>query len=203
MSTPTISRENFDVLSDVNKFTSRDYPVKDKTLLDGRNANALVEGEWVTFDGSASILKLVRGTNIANVGERATTVCFPVVSPLGSWDSQAASQGKKPIIIMGQYEFFTRIFDASNGAASGATPAFTPITRILQPVTVATIKATFSGAVRGFSGLVGVDENYTGPIVGYVTGLPAHNGGKLRVVFGWAIRNGCAPVAPPVVVPDP
>jgi hypothetical protein len=81
-----------------------------------------------------------------------------------------------PVLWMGAWEFDTRIFDASAAIGTGAA-----ITLVDQPLKVATI--AIGG--RSYTGLVGSDSTDSGAIVvGYVTRLPANNGGKLRLRGG-------------------
>ena len=83
---------------------------------------------------------------------------------------------KMPVLFMGNYEFDTRIFSVSANVNSGGG-----ITTVMQPLKVATIAI----GTRNYVGLVGhggyADQS---PIVGYVTRLPANNGGKLRFING-------------------
>lgn len=184
----TVQKINFEPVSDINVIHRRDFPLADPTLANPINAVALVDGEWVTLSSAAgSVGKIVRATDVTQVGEVATQMSFPVFAERGRYDVQAQAERKVPILLLGQYEFDTRIYSADASAATGIVA----ITSLLQPLKVATISATLAGVgVRNFTGLVGSSYNDTAPIVGYVTRLPGNNGGKLRFISGWAVRNG-------------
>jgi hypothetical protein len=80
-------------------------------------------------------------------------------------------------LFRGEYEADTRVFDASVALGSGAA-----ITTVLQPLKVATITV----GSRNYVGLVGHGgSSDASPVVGYVTRLPASNGGKLRFISGY------------------
>lgn len=184
----TVQRVNFEPVSDINPIHRRDFPLSDATLSNPVNADALVDGEWMTLDNTAgpTFGKLIRAVSIliADVGKVATKLSFPLFAERGRYDVQAIADRKMPVLFMGQYEFNTRIYDAAaNIEAPGSNVA---IDTILQPVKVAGI--TLGG--RQYSGLIGASYDDVDPIVGYVTRLPAGNGGQLRFMSGWAVRNG-------------
>ena len=174
----TVQRVNFEPVSDIAPIHRRDFILADKTLADPNNAVALVDGEWMTLDAN---MKLIRATTIGSVGNPAALHSFPLFAERGRYDVQAMAERKMPILFLGQYEFNTRIFDASAAIGSGAV-----IGTMLQPLKVATITI----GTRNYTGLVGSAYNDTVPIVGYLTRLPAQNGGRLRFISGWAVRNG-------------
>jgi hypothetical protein len=182
----TLQKINFTPVSDILPVQRRDFSLADPTLAQPLNAIALVDGEWMTL---TSAYQIVRATDIGTVGAvglpGTTTVpiprSFPLFAERGRYDVQALSASKMPILWRGDYEFDTRIFSATAavGTAGGAA-----ITYVMQPLKVATI--AFSG--RNFTGLVGhgtLGSGDTDPIVGYVTRLPANNGGQLRFISGW------------------
>ena len=176
----TVQKVNFEPVSDINPIHRRDVPLADPTLANPGNAVCLVDGEWMTFNSSA---KLIRASDVTTLGAVASTLAFPLFAERGRYDVQAMAERKMPVLFLGQYEFETRIFDvaaAINGAANIA------ITSMLQPVSVMTI--ALGG--RNYSGLVGRALTANVPIVGYVTRLPASNGGRLRFISGWAVQNG-------------
>ena len=169
----TVQRVNFEPHRDVMPVQRADFPLADKTLADPLNAVALVDGEWMTLDASS---KLVRAANIASVGNEASFPSFPLWAERGRTDIQAGGDRKAPVLWMGAWEFNTRIFDATATVGSGA-----PITVRFQPVKVATITI----GTRNYVGLVGHGGSGDTSIkVGYVTKLPAANGGKLRIRGG-------------------
>ena len=190
MATATVTRENFRPVSDLMMICRKDFAVADPTLVNPLNAIALTDGEWLSLN---AVGKVQRATNITVLGDVAKTICFPMWAERGRTDVQALSARKVPVFYMGQYEAETRIFDATTVVGAGAA-----MTALLQPVKVATIQATVMGAgVRNFTGLVGASYDDPDPIVGYITALPANNGGKLRFIKGWAVQNGVAVTVTP------
>lgn len=179
----TVQRVNFEPVSDINPIHRRDFPLSDSTLSNPLNAVALVDGEWMTLDNTAgpSFGKLVRAADVTTPGDPATKVSFPLFAERGRYDVQAIADRKMPVLFLGQYEFNTRIFDATAVVGAGAA-----ITAMLQPVKVATITI----GSRNYVGLVGSAYADNAAIVGYVTRLPSGNGGQLRFMSGWAVRNG-------------
>lgn len=170
----TIQKINFEPVSDVLPITRRDFALADKTLADPLNAVCLIDGEWVTLDSS---YKAVRAAAIGSVGALATVRSFPLFAERGRYDVRAMADVKMPVLYMGPYEFDTRIFDATVALGSGAA-----ITTVLQPLKVATVTI----GTRNVVGLVGHGGSAdASPVVGYVTRLPASNGGKLRFMSGW------------------
>lgn len=178
----TLQKINFTPVSDILPVHRRDFPLADATLANPLNAVALVDGEWMIVNAAGM---LIRATNVAVGGALALSGAkavrsFPLFAERGRSDIMSLSSPKMPILFLGQYEFDTRIFDAGAAVHGGAA-----ITYVGQPLKVVTV--TFSG--RNFSGLVGhadLGGADTDPIVGYVTRLPANNGGQLRFMSGWA-----------------
>ena len=165
---------NFRPVADVLPLERRDFPVQDKTLTDPSNPVVLVDGEWMTLNGSE---KLIRAASITSVGTPAAVLCWPLWAERGRYDVQAMADRKTPIIWMGAWEFETLIFDPAATVVSGA-----PITSILQGVKVATITI----GTRNFVGLVGHGgSGDTDRVVGYVTRLHTVNGGFLRIRGGF------------------
>jgi hypothetical protein len=172
----TIMKVNFEPVSDYIPIQTRDFGLADTTLSDPLNANCLVDGEWMTIDAN---YHLVRAAVIGTPGNRAAVRSFPLFAERGRTDTRSMADVKFPILFIGQYEFDTRIFDASAALGSGAA-----ITTVMQPLKAATI--TVSSAGRNYVGLVGHGGSAdSDPILGYVTRLPSANSGKLRFLSGW------------------
>ena len=170
----TVQKINLEPVSDVLPIMRKDLPLADPSLANALNAVALVDGEWVTIDTS---YKWVRAAAVATPGTRATVRSFPVFMEAGRTDRQAMADKKTTALFRGEYEFDTRIYDATVALGSGAA-----ITTVLQPLKVATITI----GSRNFVGLVGHGGAAdTDPVVAYVTRLPASNGGKLRFISGY------------------
>lgn len=180
-----VQKVNFEPVSDINMVVRRDFQLADPTLADPLNSVALVDGEWMTLDSTG---KLVRATDLTTEGNGVTTpLAFPLFAERGRTDIQALAERRMPVLFMGPYEFDTRIFKATaiNTGSVGATQSIA-ITSILQPLKIVTVEL----GGRKYSGLGGADAAGNDPIVGYVTRLPSANGGKLRFISGWAVRNG-------------
>lgn len=170
----TVQRINFEPVTDVLPLHRRDFALADTTLADPLNTTTgTVDGEWMTLDSS---YKLIRAASIAGAGNQATIRSFPLWAERGRYDVQAIASRKMPIIFLGQYEFDTRIFDAAAVVNGGLA-----ITTVLQPLKVASITI----GTRNYTGLVGTQYSSADPVVGYVTRLPAANGGKLRFISGY------------------
>lgn len=170
----TIQRINFEPVSDILPVWRKDLPLAVPSLADPTNAAALVDGEWVTLD---SAYKYVRAAAINAAGNAATIRSFPVWNERGRTDRQGMAEKKTTALFLGQLEADTRIFDAALVVGGGAA-----ITTVLQPLKVASI-ALGAKIVTGLVGHGGAND--ANPIVGYVTKLPATNGGKLRFVTGY------------------
>lgn len=177
----TVTKINFEPVTDILPVQRRDFPLAVPALADPLNAAALVDGEWMTLNSSYQIVRATDITVAAGGGAtgRASVLCFPLWAERGRYDVRAMSGTKMPILFRGDYEFDTRIFDATVVATGGLA-----ITTVMQPLSVATITI----GSRAYTGLVGTQISNTAmPIVGYVTKLPANNGGKLRFISGWRV----------------
>ena len=178
----TLSKINFTPVSDILPVQRRDFALADPTLANPLNAVCLIDGEWMALN---SAYQIVRASDITTLGATALSGgkkirSFPLFAERGRYDVQAMSLAKLHVLWRGDYEFDTRIFDATRVANGGAA-----ITYVGQPLKVATIG--FSG--RNYTGLVGhadLGGADTDPIVGYVTRLSTSNGGQLRFISGWA-----------------
>ena len=174
----TVQKVNFEPVTDILPVQRRDFPLADPTLAQPLNSLALVDGEWMTL---TSTYKLARAADIATLGTagaggRASLKSFPLWAERGRYDVQAIAGTKMPILFRGDYEFDTRIFDATAVAGSGLA-----ITTVMQWLKVATI--ALGG--RNYVGLVGHGGSAdTDPVIGYVSRLPSANGGKLRFLSG-------------------
>jgi hypothetical protein len=168
----TVQKVNFEPVSDILTLWLRDLPLANPDLADPLNAVAIVDGEWLTLDTN---YKWVRATDITNASSIASVKSFPCFSERGRSDRMGMSQKKTDAIFRGEYEFDTRIYDSAVGTA---------ITFVMQPLKVRTITI----GTRNYTGLVGHNgSGDTDPVVGYVTKLPANNGGKLRFISGYRV----------------
>lgn len=169
----TVLRVNFEPVRDVMPVQKAAFPLADPTLVNPLNAVALVDGEWMVVD---STYKIVRASTVANLSEEATLPSWPLWNERGRYDVQAMAEKRTVLLWIGGWEFDTRIYDAVTAVGAGAA-----ITFVGQPVKVATIAI----GSRYYTGLVGKGAvDATAITVGYVTRLPAANGGKLRIRGG-------------------
>lgn len=171
----TIQKVNFEPFSDLLKTQVRDFALADRTIAEPLNTTAFVDGEWFIID---SAYKAARAASIAGAGNVATQTSYVVFMERGRTDVLASSGRKIALILMGDYEADTRIFDAAAAFSGGAA-----ITTVGQPLKVASISIG-GKIVCGLVGAVAADGE---PIVGRVTRLPANNGGKLRFIRGSSI----------------
>lgn len=169
----TIQKVNFEPVSDILPIWRRDLELADKTLAQPLNALAIIDGEWLTLDTN---YRLVRACDVTNGSSKAAVKSFPCFSELGRSDRLGMSKKATTILFRGEYEFDTRVYDSAAGTA--------PIATVLQGLKVATITI----GSRNFVGLIGHGGSAdTDPVVGYVTRLPASNGGKLRFISGYRV----------------
>ena len=175
----TTYRENFRPYRDIIGLVRQDVIYADPTLVDPLNPVGVIDGEWMTLDSNG---KLIRGVDITlTVGTAASQYTWPVWRELGAYDVQAQAEKKAPIIWLGQWEFETRIFDASATAGTNGLA----ITTMLQKVKVCSISLGGYFGTRTLAGLVGHGGSTdTDPAVGYVTRLPSANSGWLRIKGG-------------------
>jgi hypothetical protein len=176
----TVHKVNFEPVSDVNPIHRRDFPLFDKTLSDPSNPLCLLDGEWMSLNNDQ---KLVRAADVATVGTAVAGVSFPLFAERGRTDVMAMADRKMPVLFLGQYEFDTRLYSVAANIGGSGNAA---IANVLQPVKAMTITI----GTRNYIGLVGSSYSDNAAIVGYVTRLPSKNGGKLRFMSGWAVRNG-------------
>lgn len=144
--------KNLQILTDLNRLDRKDVPLQDPTLADPKEAAALLQGEWVTFDASGK--KALRVT-------ASTPHCYQVFTNRGDTASQAI--GKVAILFLNDYEADTVIF------ADGLTP------------TVGQVLTVKSSTVGGVANRAALATAAPGDFpVAVVTRVPAENGGKLR-----------------------
>lgn len=144
---------NFELVTELQFLLRRDFYLADKTLGKPTNANPLMDGEFLKLD---TAYKLVR----AGDGELG----FAMFMEKGRFDVQAL--GKTTVLFAGTYEADTRVFTAAGLALGGRL--------MIDPA------CSVDGLTK--SGLIAHDGTATKEVVGFVTRLPANNGGKLRFI---------------------
>lgn len=145
----------FELVTELQTLTRRDFPVAVPAILNPLNAQPLVEGEWLEIDTN---YKLVRGT-----GEGLAMNVFPVHTERGRYDTQAIL--KANVLMLGMYEADTQIVDTT---ALGVGDALT-----VQDVTI-------GGIVRRGLKKAGVTSGRV--VVGYVSKLYTSGPTKVRFV---------------------
>ncbi len=169
----TVTRVNFEPARNVLNVERGVFPLAVPAIADPLNAVALVDGEWMVVDAN---YKIARASDVATPDNRASANSWPHWNERGRSDMLATGERRSVILWLGQWEFDTRIFDASKALGSGGT-----IAAIGQGLKVATV--VIGG--RNYTGLVGHGGGGdSDPVVGFVTKLPAANGGKLRLRGG-------------------
>ena len=151
--------QNFKLVSEFQTIQRRSFELADTDILKPippAPKVSLVDGEFLELSTG---YKMARGTGAAAVPS------FAYIAEQGRYETQAI--GKGPLLFMGPYEADTLIMDPAQGTA---------IATVGQPVIVNDI--TLGGLAR--RGLVGVVTPGTDLVVGWVTRLPANNGGYLR-----------------------
>jgi hypothetical protein len=145
----------FELITELQTLTRRDFPVKDPDILKPISTNPLVEGEWLDLDLDQ---KLIRGAS-------QTMSVYPVHTERGRYDTQAI--GKANVLFLGQFEAKTAVYE-TNGAPTYTTGA---------PLKVATMVRADLANKRGLapSALSSGDV-----VVGYISKPPAN--GMLRFV---------------------
>ena len=137
---------NFNLVTELQTLTRRDFPVADTTALSPTSANPLVDGEFLELNSS---YQLARGS-----GTGTALVVFPVHTERGRYDTQAL--GKVNVLFAGQYEAETYVVDTTSLVVGSAL--------MVGDVTY--------GGVANRRGLKLAVS--TGAIVGYVTRLPGN-----------------------------
>ena len=163
----TVQKVNFEYVSNSMHTQTRDFPLVDPTLADPSNAVVLVDGEWMTIDSN---YKMERASVIGTPGDDATKHSWPLWAERGRTDVQAQAERKAPVIYLGGWECDSRIYLATGMTLGGL-------------VSVATVTI----GTRNYTGLINngtIASPLTGITVGFITRLPANNGGKLRLRGG-------------------
>lgn len=96
---------NFEMVTELQVTTRRDFPVADQSLLNPLASNPIVDGEWLEIDGN---YMLARGS-----GSGILPV-YPVFTERGRYDTQ--SIGKVDVLFGGMYEAETTVFSSGVNA---------------------------------------------------------------------------------------
>lgn len=99
-----MSKPNFELVTELQTLTRRDFYLAVPTILNPLDANPLLDGEWLELDSNYA---LVRGT-----GEGVSPNAFVVHTERGRYDTQAIQ--KTNVLMLGMYEARTRVYDSTS-----------------------------------------------------------------------------------------
>jgi hypothetical protein len=153
---------NFELITELQTCTRRDFPLTDPTILNPVNANPIIDGEWLEL---ASTYTLGRGSTSAGTAS-TNPLQFPVHTERGRYDTQAI--GKVNVIMLGMYE-------AETAVHYGATDTYS----IGDPLCVSAVTI---GGIAGRRGLM-KDSSTSGRVYfGFVSKVTG-SGATARVRF--------------------
>jgi hypothetical protein len=132
---------NFQLVTEIQTLTRRDFYLADETLLQPFNANPVIDGEWLVLN---SDYKLARGS-----GEGTDPNVFPLFTERGRYDTQAI--GKASTLFLGMYEAQTKVIDTT-GLVLGSALTVQDVT--YQSLTRRGLKLDAAGAGRVRVGFV-------------------------------------------------
>lgn len=104
-----MSVPNFELVTELQTLTRRDFPLADSTLLAPLTTGAIIDGEWLNLNASYQLARETVGVGGTHEGNKAT--CFPVHTERGRYDTQAI--GKANVLMLGMYEAETRVVGSS------------------------------------------------------------------------------------------
>lgn len=146
----------FKLVSEFQTLARRSFGLADPTILrPATSANPLIMGEWLDL---TTAYKMQRGAGDLSVP------AFPYFAEEGRYEVQAIEKG--PFLFMGSFEADTMVFDSAD------------ISTVGQRLFVGDV--TVSALTR--KGLKGLAAPTTEVSIGFVTRLPANNGGWLRFI---------------------
>lgn len=105
---------NFELVTELQTLTRRDFPLADATLLAPVGANPLLDGEFLELDANYKLARnaaIAGHTQVGGTNEGANPLVFPVHTERGRYDTQAI--GKVNILMLGMYEAETKIVDTT------------------------------------------------------------------------------------------
>ena len=102
----------FELITGAELLERRDFPIIDNALLDPLSSNPIVEGEWLEVDPTTK--KLKRST-----GELTNGYSGQFWGEKGRSDIRATN--KLPIILWGNYEAYTKVFNNVAGPTKPTT----------------------------------------------------------------------------------
>ena len=144
---------NLEIVSDVQDIGRRDFTLANKNDINPTNPACIIDGEFVSLTLDYQIARSAAGV-----------LGFAVFAEKGRFDVQAI--GKLTVLMYKPYEADTRVFVPGGTLALG------------QPLSIAASVDIHDGAGAVRTGLAGASGDQI--VLGYVTRMPATNGGRLR-----------------------
>jgi len=107
---------NFELITELQTLTRRDFPIADEASLNPLGTRPLIEGEWLELDSN---YKLARAgdNNASTVDEGTSPNVFVVHTERGRYDTQAIK--KVNVLMLGMYEAETLVVDQTGPLALG------------------------------------------------------------------------------------
>lgn len=159
-----MSGPNFELITELQTTTRRDFAVADSTVLPPLNSNAILDGEWLEIDSN---YKLARGAAGVGGTHEGNAPAYVVHTEKGRYDTQ--SIGKTNVIMLGMYEAETKVADLTSLSVGSM-------------LTVQDVNVLGYATRRGLKLKTGASVL----VVGYVSRLPGS--GKVRFVhFGYQL----------------
>ena len=161
---------NFRLISEFQPIQRRPFSVATPAILNPVDGNPLLDGEFL---GQNSAYKMDRDAAGTGTNEQSSTPQWCVFAERGRYETQAIQ--KVPMLYLGSYEAETKIMSAGTDLGADA------IATVGQPLYVG--NCTIGGLVkRGLRGVntAGITNELS---IGFVTRLPADNGGWLRFIW--------------------
>ena len=130
-----MARENFRLVTPVERVERKDLKLADTALANPNNANPLLDGEFLEYDA-----------NYKGVRAGGSILCWAVWSERGRSDVQALRQ--VPTLYMGTYEADTVIMDPAGPISLGDPLMVTNVT--IDTLTKSGLKKWTTGLVIGY-----------------------------------------------------
>lgn len=156
----------FKLVSEFQTINRRTFPFVDETVADPNSARPAIHGEFFQLGSGSNKGKMARGgdNTVSTPGtpdDEATVPSYCYFAEQGRYDVQALKRG--PFLYMHSYEADTMVMDGDGLAIGDALSVFD-------------IDSLGTLVRRGLA------KASAGYVIGYVTRLPADNGGWLRFV---------------------
>ena len=97
-------KSNFNLITELQTLTRRDFPVEDSDVLNPLSSNPLIDGEWLELNSN---YRLARGSD-----EGTNPLVFVVHTERGRYDTRAI--GKANVLYLGAFEAETSVIDTTS-----------------------------------------------------------------------------------------